>query len=91
MALGMIDKIMIDDFLPCTNSRSYHSHLIIMTRFGRGSQVGNLMDGKTCYCWVSSIESIWIEHTSIPDFVDGLLALVDEDYSITDQLHDAVE
>ena len=37
------------------------------------------------------MESIWIEHTSMPDFVDGLLALVDEDYSITDQLHDAVE
>ena len=37
------------------------------------------------------MESIWIEHTSMPDFVDGLLELVDEDYSTTDQLHDVVE
>ena len=36
MALGMIDKIMIDDFLPRTNSRNYHSHLMIMTQFGGG-------------------------------------------------------
>ena len=64
---------------------------MIMTQFGGGSQVGNLMDRKTCYHWVSGMESIWIEHTTMPDFVDGLLALVDEDYSTTDQLHDAVE
>ena len=87
----MIDKIMIDDFLPLTNSRSYHSHLMIMTRFGGGGQVGNLMNGKTCYRWVSGMESNWIEHTSMADFVDGLPELVDEDYSTTDQLHDAVE
>ena len=91
MALGVIDKIMIDDFPPCTNSRNYHSHLMIMIQFGRSSQVGCLMDGKTCYRWVSGMENIWIEHTSMPDFVDGLLELVDEDYSTTDQLHDVVE
>ena len=71
MALGMIDKIMIDDFPPNTNSRNYHSHPMITIYFGRGSQAGNLMDGKICYCWVSGMESIWIEHTSMPDFVNG--------------------
>ena len=45
MALGMIDKIRIDDFLPRTNSRNYHSHLMIMTWFGGGSLAGNLVDG----------------------------------------------
>ena len=45
MALGMIDKIKIDDFLPHTNSRNYHSHLMIMTQFGGGSLAGNSMDG----------------------------------------------
>ena len=49
------------------------------------------MDGRTCYRWVSGIESIWMEHTSMSDFVDGILALIDEDYSTNDQLHDAVE
>ena len=87
----MIDKIMIDDFQPRTNSKNFHSHLMIMIHFGGGSQMGNLIDGRTCYCWVSGTESIRIEHTSMPDFVDGLLALVDEKYSTTDQLHEALE
>ena len=37
------------------------------------------------------MESIWAEHTSMTDFVNGLVALVDEEYSTTDQLHEAVE
>ena len=70
MALEMIDKVMIDNFLPCANSSNYHSHLMIMTCFGGSSQAGNLMDGGTCYHWVPGMESIWVEYTSMSDFVN---------------------
>ena len=37
MALGMIDKIMIDDYPPCINSRNYYSHLLIQMSYGGSS------------------------------------------------------
>ena len=62
-----------------------------MTHFGGSRQTGNLIDRGTNYCWVPGMESIWVEHTSMSDFVDGLVALVDEEYSTMDQLNVAVE
>ena len=91
MAFGMIKNMTIEDFLPSTNSRNYHSHLMIRTQFGGSSHGSNLLNGEAHYCWVSGMESTWVEHTSTPDFVNVLAAVVGEQYNITDQLNMAVE
>ena len=49
------------------------------------------MDGETGYLWVPGMERIWVKYTSTLDFNDGLVALVDEEYSTTDQLNVAME
>ena len=48
------------------------------------------MDEETSYLWVPGMERIWVEHMSTLDFNDGLVALVDEEYSTTDQLNVAM-
>ena len=91
IVLEMIEKITIDDYSPYTNSRNYHSHLMIQTRFGGTTQGSNLLDEEAHYCWVPGMETTKVEHTSTSDFVDGLLAVVGGKYSTTDQLNVSVE
>ena len=91
MAREMIDKITIDDYTPRNNSRNYHSHLMIQTRFGGTTQGSNMLDEESQSSWVPGMETTKVEHTSTSDFVDGLLAAVGGEYSTTDQLNVAVE
>ena len=90
-ALGMIDKITIDDYPPHINLRNCHSHQLIQTHFGKSSQGCSLLVGKIHYCWVPGIGSTWVEYTSTSDFVDGLAAMVGGEYSTTDQLNTVVK
>ena len=90
-ALGMIDKIMIDDYLPRLNLRNYHSHLLIQTHYGASIQGRNPLVGETCYRWVPGMEKTWVQHTSTTGFVDGLATTVGGDYATMDLLNAAVE